>query len=105
MKTPGPKEILPGEALVQKGLSDLQHGNLTEESLLVLIAAPRLQALGLTVPAPTLNGTPEHLLYGRLEERLGPGAHSFYNSLIRRLVSYTRALEREKSAGSHLTAK
>jgi hypothetical protein len=32
-----------------------------------------------------------------LEERLGNGAHSYYNSLIRRIVSFAHALEREKS--------
>ena len=30
-------------------------------------------------------------------ERLGAAAHSYYNSLIRRIVSFARALEREQS--------
>jgi hypothetical protein len=32
-----------------------------------------------------------------LEQRLGAAAHSYYNSLIRRIVSFARALEREQS--------
>src|SRR6266568_672727 len=35
-------------------------------------------------------------LYAHFEERLGNGAHSYYNSLIRRIVSYAHALEREQ---------
>lgn len=87
---------LPGAELVQEGLADLAAGRRTELSLLALVAAPRLRALGLTVPQITLPASPEHLLYERIEERLGRGAHSFYNSLIRRIVSYARALERER---------
>lgn len=87
---------LPGAELVQEGLADLAAGRHTELSLLALVAAPRLRALGLTVPQMTLPASPEHLLYERIEERLGSGAHSFYNSLIRRIVSYARALERER---------
>jgi hypothetical protein len=88
---------LPGDELVRHGLADLSSGRLSDESLLVLIAAPRLRALGIQVPDADLPGPHEHLLYSRIEERLGPGAHSYYNSLIRRIVSYTRALEREKT--------
>lgn len=33
----------------------------------------------------------------RLERRLGAGAFSYYNSLIRRIVSYARGLEHEQS--------
>jgi hypothetical protein len=87
------EEVLPGEDLVRQGLADLQSGRSSDASLLVLIAAPRLRALDVLVPEQHLEGTPEHLLYARLEERLGTGAHSHYNSLIRRIVSYARALE------------
>ncbi len=99
MRNPGPNELLPGESLVRQGLGDLRDGRLTEEALLVLIAAPRLRALGLAVPEATSPAPPEHLLFGLLEERLGRGAHSYYNGLIRRIVSYSRALEHEKTAG------
>ena len=88
---------LPGEELVQQGLADLAHGEMTDSSLLMLIAGPRLRRLGIRVPDHPFPRPYEHELYGRLEQRLGSGAHSQYNSLIRRIVSYARALEREQS--------
>jgi hypothetical protein len=48
------------------------------------------------VPVRHFDKPVEHLLYERLEDRLGTAAHSHYNCLIRRIVSYERALEREK---------
>lgn len=88
---------LPGEELVEAGLTDLAENRITELSLLVLIAAPRLKGLGIDIPDRAFPKPYEHELYARLEQRLGPAAHSYYNSLIRRIVSYARALEREKS--------
>ena len=95
---PEVEPALPGADLVERGLADLRHGRTSDESLLVLIAAPRLRALGLEVPSRSYPGPCEHLLYDRLEQRLGAGAHSHYNSLIRRIVSFARALERTGSA-------
>ena len=89
--------LLPGEELVEQGLADLAKGQVSELSLLVLIAAPRLRRLGMVVPDPVFPRPYEHQLYERLEQRLGPGAHSYYNSLIRRIVSYARGLERERT--------
>jgi hypothetical protein len=89
--------LLPGEDLVTQGLADLAENRTTDSSLLVLIAAPRLRRLGIDVPDRPSPEPCEHLLYARLEERLGTAAHSHYNSLIRRIVSYARALEREQS--------
>ncbi len=97
MKRPEGEPFLPGEELVSEGLSDLAHDRVSDASLLVLIAAPRLRRLGIEVPTPRYSGPCEHQLYDRLEKRLGLAAHSHYNSLIRRIVSYARALEREKS--------
>ena len=88
--------VLPGQELVERGLADLAEGRLTEVSLLLLIAAPRLRRLGLEVPETSFPRPREHQLYARLEERLGTAAHSQYNSLIRRIVSFARALEREQ---------
>ncbi|MBI2949322.1 MAG: hypothetical protein HYY23_16900 [Verrucomicrobia bacterium] len=88
---------LPGEELVEQGLADLAAGQRTELALLVLIAAPRLKRLGKQVPNLSQSGPYEHELYARLDRRLGTAAHSYYNSLIRRIVSYARALEREQS--------
>jgi hypothetical protein len=90
---------VPGEELVATGLADLAQGRVSDFSLLVLIAAPRLRRVGVKIPDWPLPRPYEHELYARLDERLGAGAHSYYNSLIRRIVSYARCLEREHSQG------
>ena len=91
------EQALPGQDLVEQGLADLSQNRVSEASLLVLIAAPRLRRLGIQVPNRPLPQRCEHDLYARLDERLGAAAHSYYNSLIRRIVSFARALERERS--------
>jgi hypothetical protein len=84
---------LPGGEIVEQGLSDLRSGLLTESALVCLLARTRLRGFGIDVPAVDLSPeTPEHRLYSLLEERLGRGAHSAYNALIRRIVSFARAL-------------
>ena len=87
---------LPGNELVEAGLADLLKNRVTDCSLLVLIAAPRLRRLGIEIPSQVPAQPFEHQLYARLEERLGAAAHSHYNSLIRRIVSYAHALEQER---------
>ncbi len=82
---------LPGEELVTKGMSDLAQGIESQESLLVSIGAPRLRRLGLTIPEPF--DSPEHRLYELLRSQHGDAAHSRYNALVRRLVSFERAAE------------
>ena len=94
---------LPGEALVAQGLADLSQDRVTDCSLLVLIAAPRLHRLGIKIPARQFAAPWEHQLYDRLARRLGNGAHAHYHSLIRRMVSYSRSLEREQSPQPHAT--
>lgn len=91
--------LLPGADLVAQGLADVAQKRPTELAFLLLIAAPRLRALGVSVPDPGFARPSEHQLYSLLEQRLGPGAHSYYNSLIRRITSYAQALEREQSRG------
>ena len=88
---------LPGEELVEQGIADLEEGRISDSSLLVLIASPRLKRLGIQIPDSVFPRPWEHALYARLDARLGSAAHSYYNSLIRRVVSYARALEREQS--------
>jgi hypothetical protein len=80
---------LPGHELVSAGLGDLVAGRESEASLLVTMAAPRLRALGLEVPAGPKD--PSHRLYGLLAER--EGAHSRYNALVGRIISFARAAE------------
>ena len=81
---------LPGGDLVETGLRDLVKRAVSDESLLVSIGRPRLVQLGLDVPAGF--DDPEHRLYDRLSEQFGDGAHGRYNALVRRLVSFERAL-------------
>ena len=82
---------LPGADLVEKGLADLDRGVESEEALLVSIGAPRLTRLGYRVAAPLPDA--EHRLYGLLALEDPDAAHSRYNALIRRLVSFERAAE------------
>ena len=81
---------LPGGDLVDKGLRDLTAGRQTAEALLVAIGGPRLRRLGFDVP--TLE-SPEHALYGLLSRDDPDNAHTRYNALVRRLVSFERAAE------------
>ena len=81
---------LPGGDLVEVGLRDLAARVVTDESLLVSIGRPRLVQLGLEVPSGL--DDPEHQLYERLSVRFGDAAHGRYNALVRRLVSFERAL-------------
>ena len=83
--------LLPGDDLVTAGLRDLECGVESDESLLVSIGAPRLKRLGLRIDSPL--DDPEHRLYARLVSSDRPSAHSRYNALIRRLVSFERAAE------------
>jgi hypothetical protein len=82
---------LPGADLIQKGLHDLQAGVESIEALLVQVGAPRLRRLGFEVADTPY--FPEDRLYAQLERVHGDGAHSQYNALIRRLVSFERAAE------------
>lgn len=82
---------LPGGDLVTRGLEDLRAGKRTVESLLCQIGGPRLRACGLEVPQPT--ESPERALYDLLALEDSDTAHGRYNALVRRLVSFERALE------------
>lgn len=82
-------DAVPGAELVERGLRDLGQRVETVESLLVSIGAPGLRTLGLIVPDPFAE--PELRLYRLLAARYGAGAHSRYNALLRRLVSFQRA--------------
>jgi len=81
----------PGGDLIAQGLVDLHAGIESVPGLLVAIGAPRLRGLGVPVPAHAVMD-PEHRLYRLLGVTAGNAAHSQYNALIRRLVSFERAL-------------
>lgn len=82
-------ETLPGAELVKRGAADLDAGHESIEALLVSIGAPRLRSVGIELSKPI--ASPEHKLYARLASERGDAAHSAYNALIRRLVSFERA--------------
>ena len=83
---------LPGADLVEKGIEDLALGIESVEALLVSIGAPRLRSrAGIDVTGDTED--PENRLYELLAESDSDSAHSRYNALIRRLVSFERAAE------------
>ena len=87
-------ELLPGHELIQSGIDDLERGVESVPALLVSIGAPRLRQLGLPIPDPVLS-SPELRLYELLRREGADAAHSRYNALIRRLVSFERAAECE----------
>lgn len=81
----------PGGELIAKGLADILAGETdTIESLLVMIGAERLRRAGIDVPAVD-RPSPEHALYAALAD--SPNAHSRYNALLRRLVSFEHSVE------------
>lgn len=82
----------PGGDLIEAGLHDLAASRSTLAADLVLIGGPRLRRLGIAVPIDQPAGA-EHRLYLRLAAEDGRTAHSRYNALIRRLVSFERAAE------------
>lgn len=84
-------ERLPGGDLVREGVADLERGIESVNALLVSIGAPRLRRLGVAMPSPL--PSPEHRLYALLAAEDPDSAHSRYNALIRRLVSFERAAE------------
>lgn len=84
------RDDLPGRDLIDQGLTDLAAGAETAASLLVSIGAPRLRQLGMVVPDTFPSS--EHRLYALLSRSDPDSAHARYNALLRRLVSFERAL-------------
>lgn len=84
-------DALPGADLIRQGLHDLEAGVESVPALLVLVGAPRLRRLGFDVADTSY--FPEDRLYEQLAATHGDAAHSQYNALIRKLVSFERAAE------------
>ena len=82
--------FLPANELILTGVEDLQSHRETIAALLVAIGAPKLRSLGLEIPQ-SLPPNPEHRLYDLLAASEPDSAHSTYNALIRKLVSFERA--------------
>lgn len=85
-------EAFPGGDLIERGLRDLADGRDTEEALLVSIGAARLKAAGVPVPDQRFEN-PERRLYELLAREDADSAHTRYNALIQRLVSFEDAAE------------
>jgi hypothetical protein len=84
---------LPGWELVAAGVADLNAGHQTVAAMLVASASVRLRRLGLELP-PGLVDDPQARLYDLLAEEVGEAAaHSRYNALRRRLLSFLRSAE------------
>ena len=83
-------EKLPGGELIAQGLRDAAAGRESAAAMLVRIARSRLARLGLRIPE---NGPadPDLELYRLLAAADPRRAHSRYNALVRRLVSFERA--------------
>lgn len=88
---PGEWAHIPGADLIRKGLADLGRGEVSEESLLVEISASKLRRLGFEVET-LRRRLPEHELFERLAAADPARAHSRYNALLRRLVSFHRTV-------------
>lgn len=85
---------LPGADFVIKGLQDISHKQETISSLLVMIGSPRLRRSQIDIPVSEEDALDaDRRLYRLLEQEHGNAAHSQYNALIRRLVSFERSLE------------
>lgn len=82
---------LPAGDLIERGIADLSSGKETTEALLVSIGASRLRSSGIEIPSAI--ASPEHKLYLLLAKEKGNAAHSAYNALIRRLVSFERTAQ------------
>jgi len=83
-------DAFPGGDLIDAGLRDLAQGVESVPALLVSIGSPRLRRLGFPIDRPL--PSPELRLYALLSQDDSDSAHSRYNALIRRLVSFERAL-------------
>jgi hypothetical protein len=84
-------DALPGAELIRQGLRDVDAGRESMQALLVSIGAARLARAGIVVAHPL--SEPEPRLYELLEKEHGDGAHSKYNALLRRLMSFERSVE------------
>jgi hypothetical protein len=92
--TPSPAEImlLPGGERMLQGLQDWREGRTTINSCLVVIAFGKFRAAGL-VSGEAPFAEAELVLYDLLKKE-GHNAYGRYNSLIRELISFGRAMAR-----------
>lgn len=92
-----PLKQLPGAEIVLPGLADLRAGRHSINANAVQTAAPRLRRAGLDVAPPSGDVPAAHLLYHQLHHDLGDAAHSRYNAIISRVVSFAIAAKRAQT--------
>lgn len=97
MRTNSRDAQLPGETLVRQGLADLQAGRRSVPAYLVRVARRRLSRAGLIDPPEADTDAAAELELYRLLQEEGGDAYSRYNALMRELVSFEDALDRELS--------
>lgn len=90
-------ENLPGAEIVLPGLADLKAGRKSVNASAVQAAAPRLRRAGIDAPSATGDTPAAHVLYRQLSAELGNAAHSRYNAILSRVVSFAGAAERARS--------
>ena len=92
--TPTPAQIrtLPGSERMLEGLQDWRSGQTTISSCLIAIAFGKFRKAGLGKGEPPFSES-ELVLYDLLRKQVG-NAYGRYNSLLRKLVSFGRALVR-----------
>ena len=96
MKTGNRLANLPGGALVEQGLSDLQSGRRTIPACLVAIARNRFVRAGLLPASAASEPVEAELQLYRLLRAEGGDAYSRYKALVRELVSFAQTLERQE---------
>lgn len=87
---------LPGAEIVVAGIADLEAGRDTVNANAVLMAAGRLRAAGVSVPPISPDEPAAHRLYRQLAHDDPANAHSRYNAIVRRVISFARANERAR---------
>lgn len=87
---------LPGAEIVLPGIEDLKAGRETVNALAVSAAARRLGVRDLVDEAQPREPA-AHRLYQLLNSELGDGAHSRYNAILRRVVSFARAADHARA--------
>jgi hypothetical protein len=87
-------KTLPGAEVVLIGLGDLRSGRDSVNASAVQSARSKLIRAGVPVPPVDRDEAPAaHLLYERLADEVGDGAHARYNALLARVDSFARAAE------------
>jgi hypothetical protein len=95
---PFPIDDFPGADLLIGGLADLREGRESTSAALVQMAAPRLREIGFDIPERAAAEPAGHRLYDLLAASEPAGAHSRYNALVGRMVSFARAAEHARKS-------